>query len=162
MGSDGGNPRMSRSNSDEESAYVRQRLLEYNVSHVDATINSVYEPINLIVRHDDGGIVGGLLAVRYWDCMRIDTLWVDDEFRGSGYGRLLLLEIEDIAVQTDCRFIEVDTLSFQAPEFYKKYGYQVIGAVEDIHGGHDRYYFIKRIKQADPAAVSSAKNKDLC
>jgi len=157
MGSNGGNPQMSRSNSDEESAYVRQRLLEYNVSHVDATINNVYEPINIIVRNDDGGIVGGLLAVRYWDCMRIDILWVDVEFRGSGYGRLLLLQIEDIAVQTHCRFIQVDTLSFQAPEFYKKYGYQVIGAVEDIHGGHDRYYFIKRIKQTDPAVVSSTE-----
>jgi ribosomal protein S18 acetylase RimI-like enzyme len=153
-----GNLQISHSKSDEESAYVRQRLIEYNVAHVDAEINNVYEPINLIIRNDAGRIVGGLLAVRYWDCMHIDILWVDDEFRGIGYGCRLLLHIEEIAVRKRCRFIELDTFSFQAPEFYKKYGYQVIGTVEDIHGGHNRYYFIKRVKQTDPLVVSSTED----
>jgi GNAT superfamily N-acetyltransferase len=145
--SDYAKARISHSISEEESVYVRQRLLEYNVAHVSADIRAVYEPINLAVRDDAGSIVGGLLAIRYWDCMQVDTLWVDDAFRRNGYGSELLLHIEKIAEHRGCRFILVDTFSFQAPEFYPKYGYQIIGSVEDIHGGHCRYYFIKRLTQ---------------
>ncbi|MDH6374056.1 hypothetical protein M2444_005900 [Paenibacillus sp. PastF-3] len=40
-------------------------------------------------------------------------------------------------------FINLDTFSFQAPEFYKKYGYKVIATIEDAPLGSKHFYYKK-------------------
>jgi ribosomal protein S18 acetylase RimI-like enzyme len=51
--------------------------------------------------------------------------------RGKGYGKELLNQIENTAKENNCRLILLDSFSFQAPDFYQKYGYKVVGIVED-------------------------------
>lgn len=47
--------------------------------------------------------------------------------------------------EKECRLINLDTFSFQAPDFYKKHGYKVIGVSEDHPKGHNHYYLEKRL-----------------
>ncbi|MFK4476165.1 ribosomal protein S18 acetylase RimI-like enzyme [Bacillus sp. RC206] len=53
--------------------------------------------------------------------------------------------IEEFAIKKECRLIKLDTFSFQAPNFYKKHGYKVIGVSEDYPKGHNHYYLEKRL-----------------
>jgi hypothetical protein len=39
----------------------------------------------------------------------------------------------------------LDTFSFQAPDFYKKLGYEVFGELQDFPHGHQRYFMKKRL-----------------
>ena len=44
-----------------------------------------------------------------------------------------------------CRFVHLDSHTFQAPEFYKKLGYQEFGRLEDSPLGHEQVFLWKRI-----------------
>ncbi len=52
---------------------------------------------------------------------------------------------EDEAKARGCHSVHVDTMSWQAPEFYKKFGYVVISELQDIPTGHKKYHLIKQL-----------------
>lgn len=84
------------------------------------------ENISFVLKDANGNINGGITANMFWHHMHIEFLWVEEKLRGEGYGRVLLEKIERLAIEKGCRFIYLDTFSFQAPEFYKQNGYEVL------------------------------------
>jgi len=54
-----------------------------------------------------------------------------------------MAEVE--ARKRGARYAYLDTFDFQAPEFYKKYGYEVFGVLEDFPSGHTRYFMKKQL-----------------
>lgn len=126
----------------DEANYVRNKLIEFNSKQVP---NGVYEEVNLCVKDRGERIIAGLNSVICWNWMEIDILWVDDEHRRSGHGKRLLEEAEEIARSKQCTFIKLNTFSFQAPEFYKKYGYKEMAVIENAPLGSKHYYFIKEL-----------------
>lgn len=50
---------------------------------------------------------------------------------------------QKVARAKKCTFIKLDTFSFQAPEFYKKYGYKVIATIDDAPTGSKHFYYKK-------------------
>lgn len=131
---------------DEESQYVRNKLIEFNANQLPKGMNR-YEEINLNIKDADGNIVGGLLSAVCWNWMEIDILWVDQNQRTQGLGSKLLMEAERIAKEKECAFVKLNTFSFQAPDFYKKHGYQVMALIENAPVGHKHYYLMKVIKR---------------
>lgn len=124
----------------EETDYVRKKLIEFNSKQVP---NGIYEEVNLCLKDDNGDIVAGINSAICWNWMEIGILWVDDNYRNQGYGKRLLEEAEKVARAKECTFIKLDTFSFQAPEFYKKYGYEVIATIEDAPLGSKHFYYKK-------------------
>lgn len=124
----------------EEANYVRKKLIEFNAKHVP---NGTYEEINLCLKDDQDEIIAGLNSAVCWNWMEIDILWVDDDHRGQGLGKRLLQEAEQIARSKNCTFIKLNTFSFQAPEFYKKFGYEVMAIIENAPLGNKHYYYKK-------------------
>lgn len=104
-----------------------------------------FQRICFALQTSDDNIVGGVLGELFWDWFHIDLLWIPEELRGHGYGHQLLLKIEEEAKKRGAKNIFLDTFSFQAPEFYKKYGYQIYGELKDFPPGHQRYFFKKQI-----------------
>lgn len=129
--------------SNEEANYVRNKLIEYNAIHVP---NGIYEEVNLCLKNKNGEIIAGLNSVVCWNWMEIDILWVEEKSRKQGLGKRLLAEAEKIANLKDCTFIKLNTFSFQAPNFYKKYGYKEIAVIENAPLGRNHYYFKKDLK----------------
>ena len=90
---------------------------------------------------------GGVLGVVFYDWLYIELLWLPAALRGRGYGRRLLMEIEEEGRRRGAKNAFLDTFSFQAPDFYKKHGYHVFGELADFPVGHTRYYLTKRLLQ---------------
>jgi len=72
-------------------------------------------------------------------------MWLQEEFRGLGYGRKLLSLAEDEARKRGAEYAYLDTFSFQAPDFYKKLGDEVFGELGDFPVGHQRYFLKKEL-----------------
>jgi ribosomal protein S18 acetylase RimI-like enzyme len=124
--------------------YVRNQMIKYNLKHFPDDLKGRYQEINLLLRNTDGQILGGIVGEICWNWLEIHYLFVDEPFRQSGYGAKLLNEAEKIAKEKQCEFVKLDTLSFQALDFYIKQGYEVYGKIENA-GRHTHYYMKKDI-----------------
>jgi len=98
-----------------------------------------------VLRSSDQKIVGGVIGATYWDWLYINLMWITEELRGRGYGQQLLMLAEEEGRKRGAKQVYLDTFSFQAPGFYKKYGYEVFGKLHDFPPGHQRYFLTKQL-----------------
>ena len=133
---------MNHAPSKNEIDFVRESLLHFNTTRVGT---DGHAPLNLIEYDSDGNIIAGLLGGTYWGWLYVDILWVREDHRRNGIGTRLLLEAEKEASRRGCHHVHLDTMSWQAPEFYRKHGYEVIGILPDIPKGHQKYLLTKAL-----------------
>ncbi|MEO4052484.1 GNAT family N-acetyltransferase [Solibacillus sp. CAU 1738] len=125
---------------------IEDALYKFNLKHFPVDLGGRYEEINLFLKDDNDDVRGGILAEVCWNWLEIQVLIIDEEIRKSGYGTKLLVEIEKIALEKECDFIKVDTLSFQALGFYEKNGYKVFGSIDNVGRDYEHYYLKKDLK----------------
>lgn len=77
------------------------------------------------IRDDNSTILGGCNGSTLYGCLYIDQLWVTESLRSHGYGSKLVLAAEAFGRQHECTFATVNTMSWEAINFYKKLGYYV-------------------------------------
>ena len=133
---------MNRNPSKQEVDFVRAALTQFNNGCVE---NDGHSPLNLIEYDSEGNVIAGLLGGTYWGWMYVDILWVHESHRQNGLGSKLLSEAEKEALRRGCHHVHLDTMSWQAPEFYKKHGYEVIGTLPDIPTGNQKYMLTKAL-----------------
>ena len=94
----------------------------------------------------EGKIIAGLDAcMTAFKILYVSTVFVNEEYRRAGYGRVLIKEMEKRAKELGANTIRLDTFSWQGKEFYISLGYEVVGSYENIEEGYEEYFFIKRI-----------------
>ncbi|MCA1056002.1 GNAT family N-acetyltransferase [Rossellomorea aquimaris] len=130
----------------EDSDYIRQKLIEYNMSAIDDDVKTPLEKVSFVIRDDQDEIVGGVVGETFWHHLHIDFLWVSEEYRKEGYGVQLVERMEEFAKEKGCYLVILDTFSFQAPGFYKKLGYEEFGVLEDFPKGSRQHYMEKRLR----------------
>ena len=133
---------MNANPTEEEIEYIRAALTRYNNERVG---EDGHTPLTLSEYDEDGACIGGLLGGTYWGWMYVDILWVHEDHRKKGIGSRLLAAAEREAVRRGCHHVHLDTMSWQAPEFYKKHGYSVIGVLPDIPSGNQKYLLQKSL-----------------
>jgi GNAT superfamily N-acetyltransferase len=74
-------------------------------------------------------IAAGLAGSTYGDWLFVHDLWVRADPRRRGIGQELLRLAEARARERGCHSAWLDTFSFQAPEFYPKFGYREFGGL---------------------------------
>lgn len=89
------------------------------------------KPLVLLAKASDGVVIGGLLAHTQLSWLCISIMSVHPDWRGHGIGAGLLAEAERIAIERGCIHAHVDTMSYQAPEFYLRSGYRIAGEFPD-------------------------------
>lgn len=94
---------------------------------------------------DGDTYLGGLIARMVQEWVFLALLSVTDAARGRGIGRELIAALEDTAREKGATGIWLDTFSFQAPDFYRKLGYEEFGHLPDSPAGYTRYFFRKRL-----------------
>ena len=133
---------MNNNPSKNETDFIREALAKFNDSIVG---EDGHTPLNIIEYDKDGNIIGGILGGTYWGWMYIDILWVQENHRRKGIGSKLLREAEGEALRRGCHHVHLDTMSWQAPAFYQKHGYEVIGVLPDIPKGNQKLLLQKRL-----------------
>ena len=74
---------------------------------------------------DDGTLAGAITGRAYYNEVHIGDLIVRESARRSGVGSRLVKAVEDAYRGKGYDFVTLTTFAFQAPEFYKKLGYEV-------------------------------------
>ena len=121
---------------------VRASLMRFNDERVGP---DGHMPLNLVEYSEDGDVIGGIIGGTYWGWMYVDILWVREDHRGRGIGTSLLLAAETEAKCRGCHHVHLDTMSWQAPAFYQKRGYEIIGVLPDIPKGNQKYLLQKAL-----------------
>ena len=103
------------------------------------------ELLAIFLRNNKNEIMAGIHGWTWGGTCEIRSLWVHEDWRGKGIGRELLTQAEAEATRRGCTQIVLDTHSFQAPGFYTKLGYQIIGAHQDYPRGHQAFYLEKKL-----------------
>ena len=133
---------MNISPTENEIKYIREALKQYNNESVG---EDGHTPLNIVEYDENDKIIGGIIGGTYWGWMYVDILWVHENHRHKGIGSKLLIEAEKEAIRRGCHHVHLDTMSWQAPEFYKKLGYEIIGILPDIPNGNQKYLLMKAL-----------------
>lgn len=126
----------------EDQDAILSGLRQYNRKHAAAP---GWSELFLVLRDSAGQVRGGLVGESGWEWLHVQFLWVADEYRGRGYGRLLLEAAEGEALARGCGSIHLDTHDFQAPAFYQHLGFTTFGVLDDYPPGSQRYFMMKRL-----------------
>ena len=86
-----------------------------------------------------GTVVGGAVGRTWGRCCELLQLWVAPELRSGGVGSRLLRDFETHARTRGCTTFYLTTLSYQAPEFYRRHGYAVLAQIAGYPDGIVKY-----------------------
>lgn len=123
-------------------AVVDAGLHRYNLA--GANLDEV-RPLACFARAEDGALVGGLRARTWGAAVEVQQLWVHEQHRRRGIAARLMQMLEQAALERGGALIYLDTFSFQAPEFYRRCGYEVAASLEGFPDGMAKYLMIKRL-----------------
>lgn len=98
-----------------------------------------------IVAKDSGGAISGVLtAYTAFAEIYVDDIWVEPTKRGRGIGLNLLAELEEKFRRKGYNNINLVTYAFQAPEFYKKCGFeQEFVRINKHNPKLNKFFFVK-------------------
>jgi GNAT superfamily N-acetyltransferase len=88
-------------------------------------------------------VLGGMTGRTSLGLLFLDLFYLPESLRGSGLGSRLLQACEDEGRRRGCRSAVLYTLSFQAPGFYEKHGWQRFGEVPCLPEGTSRVFMSK-------------------
>ena len=126
----------------EDRRKIFEELHRYNAAQ---TKDSKSQSLSIFLRDAKNNVIGGLLGETFWGWLYVEFMWIDESFRSQGYGGKLLNAAENEAIARGCKAAVLDTFSFQAYNFYKSFGYEEFGTLEDFPFGHKRFYMSKQL-----------------
>jgi len=98
------------------------------------------------VIHDELGRMIGVAAGYTWaGISELRQMWVDEAYRGRGYGRALLNVFVTEARNRGVRRIWVSSYDFQAPEMYERAGFKRMAELEGWPEGHTNVVLCKTL-----------------
>ena len=126
----------------EDKEEIFEKLLEYNLAHLEDK-----EPKEFAIYYEDDMLQkkAGIIGETHGKWLEVDFLWVEDSLRNQKIGSQLLLSAEKLAKERGCKYAFLNTFSFQAPNFYPKYGYQEVFVLEEYPVTGKRHYFTKEL-----------------
>jgi GNAT superfamily N-acetyltransferase len=126
---------------------LEKRLYEFNVQATGITDGRLFA---LFLRETDGTVIGGAYGWSWGGTCYLRDLFVPADMRNQGHGTRLVQAVEQEARARHCDQIVLETHDFQAPEFYRKFGFEVTGLVEGYPRGHQYLTLVKPLLCAQP------------
>lgn len=119
---------------------IESGLNRYNDETVGFNEN---KPLAVIVRDEHGVVLGGMIGRTYLGLAFVDLVYLPPEVRGRGLGSQILKRVEDVARSRGCKTAVLYTITFQAPLFYEKNGWQRFGEIPCLPEGASRVFLKK-------------------
>lgn len=139
---------ISEDHNEESQKAVRRGLGKNFDNHVNDLLKKYpHTKIQLVIKNDDGYVIGGLCGYSVLGTMTLDDLWVEEKYRGQGYGKELMMHAEKVARERKCIALQTACFTFQNLDFMRKYGFETFGVSDVYPRGVKEHYLIKRIKR---------------
>lgn len=152
---------ISDSPSDEKMKIVQKGLDDHNRKYPSGELDIPTPDISLVLKDNDGNIVGGVITSMLIGVMHLEVLWVDEMFRGRGHGKDLVLHAERIGKEKGYSASQTWSFSFQAPEFYQSIGYKVVGIFDGYTDGITEYVLLKKFESNEQTPyIANGPNSD--
>lgn len=127
-------------------AVLSDGITQFNKSTIPKLeLNEAEVRFFVFARNGDKKVTGGIRATCYWNTLHIELLWLSQECRGQGIGKILLGSAEEFAKTNNCEKVFVETTSWQARPFYEKNGYLLEASIKDWPKGYASYFFTKNL-----------------
>jgi GNAT superfamily N-acetyltransferase len=126
---------------------------QINAFNIAATGVDDARLLAIFVRDAVGTLLAGIVGWTWGGCCEIRYLWVAEAQRGQGLGSRLLAAAEHEALARGCDQLILSTHEFQAPAFYQRHGYEIVGAVDNYPRGYHQFYLRKILRR--PAMASN-------
>jgi ribosomal protein S18 acetylase RimI-like enzyme len=130
--------------------FLEERLYEFNRAKTGIADGQL---LGVFLRDADGKVVAGAAGHTWGGTCELRQVWVAESLRGRGIGRRLLAAAETEAARRGCRQLVLSTHSFQAPEFYRKLGFQVVAELREYPAGHAHLLLRKPLSPANAPAT---------
>lgn len=116
---------------------------EFNKYATKNDITCNYKSFNFIAKEDEK-VIGIITGHSYYKEVHITDLIVFEEYRNKHIGTKLVKEVENYYKDKEFENINLTTYDFQAPEFYKKCGFNVEFIRENRENPKlNKYFFVK-------------------
>ena len=129
--------------SPEARAAIGEGLHRYNVEQCGVDDG---RPLAVVVTDPETqAVLGGITGRTSLGVLFVDLVFLPEQLRGGGVGRRMLALAEDEARRRGCATVVLYTLSFQAPGFYERQGYRVLGTIPCLPAGISRVFLTKSL-----------------
>ncbi len=121
---------------------IHNMLKSYNLSKREKSENI---PLGVYYEDETGKKLAGLTGNLFGNWLCINYLFVSENLRNQGIGSKIIITAENEARNRGCKYVFVDTFSFQAPAFYEKMGYRCVFSLTNYPYTEERHYYIKEV-----------------
>ena len=122
--------------------FLDDKVYEFNAAAINKYDGNLF---TRIIRDQNNDIIAGISGWTWAMVSEITLLWVKEEYRNNGLGKILLKAAEEEIIKKGCTTILLRSYSFQAPLFYEKNGYKTVYILDDFPNGYKHYNLVKRI-----------------
>jgi GNAT superfamily N-acetyltransferase len=122
--------------------FLDEELYGFNVEATGITDGRL---LTVLLRGAAGEMLGGAHGWSWGGTCYVRHFFLDARLRKQGHGTAMMRAVEREAVARGCTQIVLETHDFQAPDFYRKLGFAVAGAVEGYPRGHRYLTMLKRL-----------------
>ncbi|MCW2106009.1 UNVERIFIED_ORG: GNAT superfamily N-acetyltransferase [Rahnella aquatilis] len=132
----------------EDSDAAQLLLIEEGLNEFNDLMTGINDrkPLSVLVRSTrTGKVLGGMQGRSSLGLMFIDLFYLPPELRKMGIGSDILHRFEDEGRKRGCSAAFLYTISFQAPDFYKKYGWEEFGRIDCQPEGTSRIFMKKSL-----------------
>lgn len=124
---------------------VKKRIFDgFGSQAIESTgINGLSEEPISFELFDGAEFVGAIVVQPFWEQLHIKYLFVEKNHRGQGIARALMNHALEFGIKRRYHFAFVETMSFQAPEFYQKMGF-AIEFSRPGYAGNTTFHYLKK------------------
>ena len=118
---------------------------EFTVFGQESGVKLNYDEFCFVAEDDAGQLLGVITGRAYYNEVHIGDLIIGKGHRKSGIGSKLVEEVEKAYRGKGYEKITLTTFGFQAPEFYKKLGYETEFVRRDKDPKLSKYFLAKAL-----------------
>ncbi|MCK1542514.1 GNAT family N-acetyltransferase [Bradyrhizobium sp. 179] len=108
-------------------------------------------PLAVLAQHPStGAFMGGALGRSSLGLLFLDLFYIRPEHRRGGLGTIILRAFEEEGRRRGCIAAVLYTISFQAPGFYARNGWQRFGEIPCLPKGTSRVFMSKQLAAVAP------------
>ncbi len=124
---------------------LKQQVIDGFAKHaIDQTgIDGLKEEVIPFEIREGQNLIGCIALQIFWGQLHIKYLFVEKNYRGKGFAKALMEHALEFAKTKGCHFAFVETMNFQAPDFYQKLGFK-IDFIRDGYAKETSFYYLSK------------------